>query len=222
MNLRQAAARSSAHRMADTTQMRCAPAASTSSRLSRVIPPMANQGTADIRRRPPHIFERDGFGGGFGAGRINRTDPQIIRARGHRPPGLFGRGAAQPNPDLRRQWLSPPCPRITGFHSRSELGDLGVARAEEIILAQMAELRAQFLRQGRVIVDHQRDAGPLRYWQNRLSQAADLVERRFAWRAVESSPPRHHKAAARSLQAPARAGRWYPQRRKAGIHPTVS
>ncbi len=43
-NSRQAAATSGAFRMADTTQMRCAPAARTSSRFVRLMPPMANHG----------------------------------------------------------------------------------------------------------------------------------------------------------------------------------
>ena len=54
-----------------------------------------------------------------------------------------------------------------------------MARAEEIILTQMAELCAQFLRQGRVIVNHQSDASPLRHGQNRFRQPAHLVERRL-------------------------------------------
>lgn len=45
-NSRQAAATSGAFRMADTTQMRVAPAASTESKLPRWRPPIANQGTA--------------------------------------------------------------------------------------------------------------------------------------------------------------------------------
>src|SRR5262245_54671400 len=47
-NLRQAAATSSWFRMAETTQMRRAPAASTSSRLAIVIPPIANQGMSRL------------------------------------------------------------------------------------------------------------------------------------------------------------------------------
>ena len=44
LNLRQTAARSSSFKMADTTQMRCAPAARTSSRFAKVMPPMGNHG----------------------------------------------------------------------------------------------------------------------------------------------------------------------------------
>src|ERR1035437_9136927 len=44
LNRRQAVAKASSFRMADTTQMRWAPAASTSSRLLKLIPPIANHG----------------------------------------------------------------------------------------------------------------------------------------------------------------------------------
>src|SRR5579872_2039510 len=43
-NSRQACAMSGAFKMADTTQIPCAPAANTSPRFSRLMPPMANQG----------------------------------------------------------------------------------------------------------------------------------------------------------------------------------
>jgi hypothetical protein len=43
----------------------------------------------------------------------------------------------------------------------------------------MAEIRAQFHSDGRVVVDHQADAGPLRYGQDGPSHAANLFERRF-------------------------------------------
>ena len=102
LNWRQAAVTSSAFRMADTTQMRRAPAARTSSRLSSVDAADGEPGDADIRRCPAHVFEGDGFGGRLGAGRINRPDPQIIRACSYRSQGLLRRVRAQPNPDLRR------------------------------------------------------------------------------------------------------------------------
>ena len=72
--------------IAETTQMRCAPAARTSSRFCKLIPPMANQGIV-TRRSPADVIERHRFGGGFGAG--GATGPMAMwsgRRRARVPP----------------------------------------------------------------------------------------------------------------------------------------
>jgi len=136
-------------------------------------------GEVEIRRGPTHIFECDRFGGRLGAGGKDRTNPQVIRAPGNRPSGLLRRGAAQANPELGRHRLTSARSRLSRLAGRRKLGNVGVARAEEILLTQMAELRPQLLREGKVIVNHQANASPLRHRQNRFRQLAQLVQRRF-------------------------------------------
>jgi hypothetical protein len=43
----------------------------------------------------------------------------------------------------------------------------------------VTELRAEFLRQGWMVVDHQTDTGPTSNGQNRFSQATHLFERQL-------------------------------------------
>ena len=77
--------------------------------VRQVDSPDGEPRNSDIRRRPAHILQGDRSGGGLGASRINRTDPQIVRACGDGPSGLFRGGAAQPNPELKRAetaWIS--------------------------------------------------------------------------------------------------------------------
>ena len=50
---------------------------------------------------------------------------------------------------------------------------------KEVLLAQMAEFRAQFPRNGKMIVDDQPDTCPLRHRHNRLSQTANFCDRQF-------------------------------------------
>jgi hypothetical protein len=50
--------------------------------VAQIDPPDGEPRNADIRRRPTHIRQGDGFGGGLGASRVHRTDPQVVRARG--------------------------------------------------------------------------------------------------------------------------------------------
>jgi len=69
--------------------------------------------------------------------------------------------------------------RGSGLQRRRKLGYMSVARTEEVILAQVTELRAEFLRQGWMVVDHQPDTGPMGDGQDRFRQAAHLCERRL-------------------------------------------
>ena len=50
---------------------------------------------------------------------------------------------------------------------------------KKVLLAQMAEFRAQFLRNGKMIVDDQADSSPLGHGQNRFSQTANFCDRQF-------------------------------------------
>ena len=90
-NFAQVLAISFALRMAETTQMRCAPAARTSPRFSRLMPPIANHGTVTFAAAQRTIVERDGFRARFCARRKHRSDGEVIRARSQRAFGLFGR-----------------------------------------------------------------------------------------------------------------------------------
>ena len=83
---------------------------------------------------------------------------------------------------------------------------MSVARAEEVILAQVAELRAEFLRQRQMIVDHQTDAGPAGDGQNRFSQAAHLFERRLLGAQLNQVRPAIAKLLRDVPRARARAG----------------
>jgi len=103
----------------------------------------------------------------------------MIRACGDGPRSLLRGGAAEPNPELRRESRPVRSLRVAGVQRRHNLGDMRVARTEEIILAQMAEFRSHFLRHGRVIVDDQCNAGPICYEQNLFRQATNLLGQRL-------------------------------------------
>jgi hypothetical protein len=80
-NSRQACAMSGAFRMADTTQIRCAPAANTSSRLCRLMPPLANHGMVTFAAAPRTYSNVTGFAVGLvpvaktGQWRCNQAPP---------------------------------------------------------------------------------------------------------------------------------------------------
>ena len=69
--------------------------------------------------------------------------------------------------------------RGIGPYRCRNLGHMSVARTEEVFLTQVTELSAEFLRQGRMIVDHQSDTGPTGDGQDRFCQAAHLSEGRL-------------------------------------------
>jgi hypothetical protein len=97
--------------------------------------------------------------------------------------------------------------RASSGGRRGKLGDVGMARPEEILLAQMAELRPYLLRHRKVIVDNQGDAGPLSHGQNLLRQAANLLGRRLLGAQLNQVRPPRKAVARRFRRAPAQVSR---------------
>ena len=68
----------------------------------------------------------------------------------------------------------------TNFEPGSETGelrDVRVAGVEEILLAKMAEARAGFSGDVRMVVNDQPDAGAGRHWKDQTGHPSDFVQR---------------------------------------------
>ena len=96
------------------------------------------------------------------------------------------------------------------------------AGPKEILLPQMAELRACFLRHRQMIIDHQSDPRPARDRQDRPGHAADFFERGLLGAKLNQISAAFAERLRHRFRARARADTPCQQRRKAGIVPEVS
>jgi len=150
---------SGALRMAETTQILCAPAASTASSVCKFTPPIANHGTV------ADIVERHGLGGRFGAGGVDRADGDIVRSGSQRALRLIGSMRAQTNAEFRVRSL--------------EFGDILESGVEKIFLAEVANVRTNFVRDLQVVVDDEADLRTARDGQDFFRQTPNFVGRRM-------------------------------------------
>ena len=145
-NSAQARLTSGASRMADTTQIRCAPAASTSPRFSRLMPPMANHGMFTLFCGPPP------------SGHIpaSRVSPSVL-CRSHKPARWRGNPRRQParvSPvpanALKNQF-------VIARSDAPQFGNVLVSGVKKIFLPQMTKFRAEVVGDFQIIVDNQAD-----------------------------------------------------------------
>ena len=88
---------SGALRMAETTQIRLRAGGKHVVERLQIDAADGKPRHGGVRRRPADIVERHGFGGGLGAGGVNRADGNVIRTGVERALRLRGRVGAQTN-----------------------------------------------------------------------------------------------------------------------------
>src|SRR5207247_9184567 len=123
-------------------------------------------GNSDVSRGPPDIIERNRPGAWLGAGGVDRADRDVIRGDFEGATGLLRRVRAQ-----------------TEFYLARAAGDFrgsGKAAVEEVFLSQVAGVSAELPGDGRVVVDHQANAGLAGDGKTAFAQAPELVRGRVS------------------------------------------
>jgi len=184
-NFEQAFITSVAFRIADTTPMRFAPAAKTSSSVRKFMPPMANHGMVTFAAAHGHI----------------PASPVLpsVSCPSHRP----ARWRCNPvRPASARFACSGECVErpIWSWIWRLGSGRRACVRRRRNPPAQVAEFRAGLSRDIQMVVDDQADICPPSNGQNGLRHPGITSGVTF-WRGAGSNPRRRRKAVAQKLPA---------------------
>lgn len=127
-----------------------------------------------IGRRPADVIEGDRLGRRLGWRRENRANGDVSRFSSDGAPGLSRRvsGKTDANAERgtrnaeQRLWIPRSAFRVPRF-------------PKEILLAEMAEFRADLLGDVQMVVDDQADVGALENGLNLFGEAEDFVRRRI-------------------------------------------
>jgi len=119
-------------------------------------------GDGNMGGGPADVVEGDGAGAGFGAGGVDGADGEVIRTGGEGAFGLLRSVGGEADGEI-----------VAG---QAEFGDVPVAGVEEVFLAEVAEVGAEFAGEGEVVVDDEADAGGAGDGEDGFSEAADFIE----------------------------------------------